>query len=1049
MSFLSSIVEWSLNHRPLILGLTFLFVIIGLNSARHLKIDAVPDVTTIQVQVITTAPALSPVEIEQYITFPIERAMSGIPRIEEVRSISRYGLSVITIVFKDNVDIYLARQLVNERLSDASSVIPPEYGKPSMGPISTGLGEIYQFSLSSEKYSLMELTTILNWYLSPLLKTVSGVVEVNTIGGQSKEYQITLSLDKMQALSISTLDIVDSLQKNNASMGGGYIEHNKEHYLIGTQGLLTSIDDLKKISIGKTKEGIPISLSSVADVHYGSRLRLGATTKDGKSEVVGAVVLMLMKENSLEVTESVKKKLDELRKTLPSEIKIEPFYDRTVMVKTTIKTVIVNLVEGALLVIIILLILLGSLRAGLVIAAVIPLAMMFAILIMNLRDAPANLMSMGAIDFGLVVDGAVIIIENSVRRLTLRLKEKGSQLTEFEKIETIRDATVEVRRATIFGEMIIAIVYFPIMALSGIEGKMFMPMALTVLYALGGAFILSLTLIPVLASYLLHIDDTEDHETYIFKKLKMYYIPILDKFLIHRNIVIGSMSGIFIGTVILFNMLGAEFMPQLDEGSMLLEIARLPSVALSESVQTSQKIERLLLKNIPEVISAVSKTGSPDIATDPMGLERTDCYLVLEPKERWRFDKEKLIDTIDDLLDKNIKEVSISVSQPIEMRTNELIAGIRSDIGVKIFGEDLKELKKIGEETAEILRGIQGVKDLKIEQLDGLSYIKIKPDRDKLARYGVHIADINQVTEMLSSGYKVGNIFEGNKRFEIKIRTEKLNEVGLDKIKSIPIKTSLGNIVPLGDLADVYYETGPVQISHENQYRRMLVEFNVRGRDMLSAVYEAEQKLQKVKLPIGYRFEYGGKYQNYISAKNTLMVVVPFTLMVILFFLWMAFGELTPALMIFLSIPFSISGGVIFLLIRDIPFSISAGVGFIALFGVAVLNGLVLISAAKELEHLGYSPHNAIVESAKVRLRPVLTTATVAAIGFIPMASSTSMGAEVQRPLATVVIGGLLTSSVLTLLVMPVVYSCYYDGCLLKIWTRNLDWIKQKFQKKN
>ena len=1028
MKFLTLIVEWSLENRVIVLAATALFFFFGLDSARKLKMDAIPDVTTIQVQVITSAPALSPLEIEQYVTFPVERSMSGIPHVEEVRSISRYGLSVVTIVFKDTMNIFLARQLVGERLSDAVNNIPKGYGTPTMGPISTGLGEIYQFTLSSRNHSLMELTTYLNWYVNPILKTIPGVVEVNTFGGHVKQYQIILNMERMQSLGIVMTDVIEALQKNNASMGGGYIEHNKEHFVIVASGLAGSLDDLGKVFIGKTKEGTPISLSMIADLKHGARLRLGATTKDGEGEVVGAIALMLMKENSLHVSEAVHLKLEELKKTLPEGIIVETYYDRAAMVNTTIKTVLKNLAEGALFVIVVLFLLLGSVRAGLVIAVTIPLGMLFAIVIMRIRDVPGNLMSMGAIDFGLIVDGAVIIVENAVRRLSMAIKEKGSLLTTEEKIETIKQATIEVRKATIFGETIIAIVYLPVLSLSGVEGKMFIPMAETVLYALFGAFVLSLTVVPVLATYILKVEEPEEHETWLFHKFKIYYIPILDKFMNAKNKVFTVAIASIVLSFVLFANLGAEFMPELDEGSMLLEVARLPSVSLSESIDTGRRIEHALKEKFPELLHAVSRTGSPDIATDPMGIDRTDIYLQLKPKEEWRFEREKLMQALVEKVEESVPEVAVSVSQPIKMRTNELIAGIRSDIGVKIFGEDIKTLREIGEKTSNELRKINGVVDLKIEQLGGLNYLRIKPRRESLARYGVNILDINQVTEILSSGYMAGSVFEGNKRFDITIKTNRDIHFNLEEIRSLPVKSSSGISIPLGDLADVYTESGPVQISHQNQYRRMIVEFNVRGRDMMSVVKEANELLTKnIPLPVGYRFEFGGKYENYISARNTLLVVVPLTLCLILFLLWLAFGQVTPALMIFLNVPFAITGGVLFLYLRGIPFSISAGVGFIALFGVAVLNGLVLISFTKEQELEGLSHTDAVVSAAHIRLRPVLMTAIVAATGFIPMAVSTSMGAEVQRPLATVVIGGLITASILTLLVLPVVYARYYE----------------------
>ena len=1026
MKFLESIVDWSLENRIIVMMMTFLFILFGINNAYHLKMDAVPDVTTIQVQIITSAPSLSPLEIEQYITYPVERAMAGIPHVEEVRSISRYGLSVVTIVFFDGTDIYWARQLVGERMKEASEVIPKGYGIPVIGPISTGLGEIYQFTLESDRHTIMELTTLLNWYINPLLKTVHGVVEVNTFGGETKQFQVIVSHEKMQALSLSLKDISEALWKNNAAMGGGYIEHDREHYLIGSNGLIKSLSDIENVVIGKTAKGTPITIAMIGKVEYGKKLRLGAVSKDNHGEVVGAMTLMLMKENSLKVTESIKEKLDSITPFLPEGVKIVPFYDRSLMVKKTIRTVVINLLEGATLVILILFLLLGNVRAGLVIAVTIPLAMLFAIVLMNIRGLPGNLMSMGAVDFGLVVDGAVIIIENSIRRLGMEEKKENRALTDKERISVIRNATLEVRKATIFGETIIAIVYLPILTMTGVEGKMFAPMAITVIFALIGAFVLSLSVIPVLATYFIKSENHSEKETPIFQFITNKYEHLLERFMNYKNKVIIINLLFFIFSLFLFSRMGGEFLPELDEGYMLLEVARLPSVSLSESLNMSARLEKALLKGVPEILHTVSKTGAPEIATDPMGMERTDMYLDMKQKADWEHSREEIIEQIEKVANENVPDVAISVSMPIKMRTNELIAGIRSDIGLKIFGENLDILKSLGQTSAVILKNIEGVKDLKIEQLEGLNYIRVNPIRESLTRYNVNIEDVNILTQSISSGVPSGFVFEGYKRFEITLKLENNGDL-LNNLRLLPIRSQDG-LVPLGDLAEIKKESGPVQVSHQNGSRRMLLEFNVRDRDMMGVVEEARTKLHKeLKLPEGYRIEFGGKYENYLSARSTLLVVVPLTLILILFLLWLAFGELTPALLIFLNIPFSITGGILSLYIRGLPFSISAGVGFIALFGVAVLNGLVLISFAREQEHHGLSHTEGILHAARMRIRPVLTTAIVAAIGFIPMALSTSMGAEVQRPLATVVIGGLVTSSILTLLVIPVVYSVWYD----------------------
>ncbi|MCB1179132.1 MAG: efflux RND transporter permease subunit, partial [Leptospiraceae bacterium] len=1019
MNFLSSIVEWSLHNRPIILVATILFLLLGIDSLRNLKMDAVPDVTTTQVQIITNAPSLSPLEIEQYVSFAIEKTMAGIPGIEEVRSISRYGLSVVTIVFKDDMDIYLCRQLVNERLKEARESIPAGYGNPTIGPISTGLGEIYQFSLLSNNHSTMELTTYLNWEINPILKTVPGVVEVNTFGGESMQFQILLDWEKAQSFGISLVDIKNTLESNNAAMGGGYVERKREHFLITSSGLAMNENDLGQLKVGKNPDGFPVYLKQISEIKKGFKLRLGATSYDGKGETVGAIVLMLMHENSLLTTERIKTKLEEIKKNLPEGMEISPYYDRSQMVKITINTVIKNLVEGAVLVIIVLFLILGSFRAGVIISFVIPLAMLFAIIMMRIRDEPGNLMSMGAIDFGLIVDGAVIIIENSVRRISLAVKEKNRELTEEEKIFTIKEAAIEVRKAAIFGEIIIGIVYIPILTLSGIEGKMFKPMALTVLYALSGAFIISLTIVPVMASYLLNNQiEEEEKETFLFHHLRLYYEKILDRILTSGKITLITLTSLLLLSIFMFKNTGGEFLPQLDEGSMLLEIFRLPSTSLSESQATSKRIEKALIKNIPEITSAVTRTGSPDIATDPMGIDRSDIYLSLIPKDDWKRDKSEIIESIEKVMNSKIPEVAFSVSQPIQMRTNELIAGIRSDIGIKIFGDDLETLKEIGEKTTEIIKDVPGVKDIKLEQIKGLNYIKVNPNREAIARFNLSIDDLNKFILSLSSGIPSGYIYEGRKKFEIVIlsKNKPLSSSELNEMK-IPLPD--GNFLPLNTIAEIQDLQGPVQISHENGFRRAVVEFNVRNRDIVSVVEEIQKKLDKLKIPTGYRFEYGGNYKNFISARNRLLIVIPITLFIILFLLWLAFKNMKYSILIFFNVPFAITGGIFSLYLRDLPFSISAGVGFVALFGVAVLNGLVLISFAKDLIENNNPIFESIRKAAILRLRPVATTALVAAIGFIPMAISTNMGAEVQRPLATVVIGGIISASLLTLFILP------------------------------
>jgi heavy metal efflux system protein len=1024
MAFLSAIVEWSLKNRVVVLAATALFLVLGARSALRLPIDAVPDVTNVQVQIITAAPALSPVEAEQYVTVPVERAMAGLPHVTEVRSISKYGLSVVTVVFTDETNIYLARQLVAERMREAQEAVPAQYGKPAMGPITSGLGEVYQFTVESDRLSLMEREELLDWYIGPALRAVPGVVEVNSFGGEDRQYQVVVDPRRLQAAGLSLAEIARALDKSNANAGGGYIEHDREHFVIGTDGLIKSLDDLRRVVVGATSQGTPITLSTVADVQFGPRLRRGAASIDGRGETVVGVALMLLGENARTVTDAVKAKLAEIEPTLPEGTRIVPFYDRAALVDRTIRTVGVNMLEGAALVVGVLFLLLGELRGGLVVATTIPLAMLFAVTVMSSLRLSGNLMSLGAIDFGLIVDGAVIIVESSVRCLSEAQRDKGAPLTPEERVDVVRRATLEVRGATVFGEAIIAIVYLPVLALTGIEGKLFTPMAATVLLALGGAFILSLTLVPVLTSYLVRPRDGA-HETWILQKAHATYRPVLAFVLRRRWVAPAAAALLLAGAALGFTRLGAEFVPQLDEGDLLIEARRLPGVALTESVATDLRLQGAL-RTVPEVDHVVSRAGAPEVATDPMGVEQSDVYITLHDRARWRpgTTKQALAKEISEIAEAAVPEIASGVSQPIQMRTNELVAGIRSDVAAIVYGPDIDALKSIGDKIAEALRAVPGTADVRVEQVAGLRYLRITPDRARLSRYGLTIDDVNQLTETIAVGHQVGVVLEGERRFGLVIKTRHGFTGELDALKALPLRAVTGQIVPLGDVADLRFVTGPAQISRDKQSRRLSVELNVRGRDLVSVVAEAQAAVAKAApLPKGYRLEWGGQFRHYEEARARLLVVVPLALGLILLLLWMAFRAVRPAALIFLNIPFAIVGGVVALWLRAIPFSISAGVGFIALFGVAVLNGLVLISFARQIEERGKSHVEAIREAAELRLRPVLMTALVASLGFVPMALSRAPGSEVQRPLATVVIGGLVTATLLTLLVLPVAYA--------------------------
>lgn len=1026
MEWLSLVVHLSLRHRVVVLALTGLLILVGIRSALELPMDAVPDVTNVQVQIITSAPALSPLEIEQYVSVPVERAMAGLPHLEEMRSISKYGISLVTLVFQDRTDIYFARQLVNERMREAEDAVAKQYGSPEMGPISTGLGEIFQFVVRGQGHSLMQLEETLDWFISPQLRMVPGVIETVSFGGEDKQYQVVIDPKRLQAAGLSIADVVSALEKSNANAGGGYIEHNKEQYLISTSGLVTNQEDLKSVVIAATPQGIPITLSSLADVQLGPRLRRGAASMDAKGEVVVGVALLLKGENSRTVTLAIKDKIQTLSKNLPAGMTIEPFYDRSALVNRVIHTVLKNLLEGAALVMIVLLILLGNWRAGLIVASTIPLSMLFAVIVMNAFGLSGNLMSLGAIDFGLIVDGAVIIVENALRRLSEAQKRAPEPLTASERTDIIQKAAIEVRSASVFGEAIIAIVYLPVLALRGIEGKLFQPMALTVLLALLGAFLLSLTLIPVLSSFFLK--PTSQHETWLMQKIHQVYLPLLDKALRHPFKVLAAGVGLLAGTLIIFTLLGSEFVPQLDEGDILVEARRLPGVALSESIATDQRMQQAIL-TLPEVAHVVSKTGAPELATDPMGIEQSDVYIQLKPRSAWRtgLNKEQLGREIAEVLEKEVPEAAVAISQPIQMRTNELIAGVRSDVAVQVYGQDLGTLQQLGEKIAGLLKQVPGAEDIRSQQNAGLPYLKIYPHRAKLARYGLSIADINQLTETLAVGHQVGQIFEGDRRFALTVKTAHGFEGSLDSIGAMPLKANTGQMVPLAEVADIRIEKGPALVNREKISRRHTVEFNVRGRDVVSVVQDAQKLIdQTIKLPDNYRLEWGGQFQNFTEARDRLLWVVPLALLLIFLLLYLAFNAIKPALFIFLNIPFAIIGGVLALGLRGIPFSISAGVGFIALFGVAVLNGLVLLSFSRHLEEQGTSPQEAIRQAAEMRLRPVVTTALVAALGFLPMALSTAPGSEVQRPLATVVIGGLLSATALTLLLLPVMYQLFH-----------------------
>jgi len=1027
---LNKILEFSLANRFLIIIIALVIAGFGIRSILTLPIDAVPDVTPNQVQILTNSPGLGPVEVESFITFPVETAMSGLPGIEGIRSVSRFGLSAVTVTFKEDVDIYFARRLVMERLPQAREMIPEGFGTPEMGPISTGLGEIYQFEVKGEGYSLMELRSILEWDIAFKLKSVPGIVEVNTYGGELKTYEVQLFADKLVSYDLSIDQVFQALGSNNSNSGGAYIERNQEQYLIRGEGLVRGLEDIGNIVVATRDEGTPIFIRDVAEVTFAPMVRQGAVTRDGEGEAVTGVVMMLIGENSRTVVNSVKEKIEDIKVSLPPGVTIDAYYDRTDLVRKTIKTVTKNLGEGALLVIIILFLILGNFRAGLIVAAAIPLSMLVAFIGMKQFRISGNLMSLGAIDFGLIVDGSVVMIENIVRHLSLKSGGKSAEGSSENEpsdktniIEVILKAGREVLRPIVFAVGIIIIVYIPILALEGVEGKMFKPMALTVIFALIGSLVLSFTLMPVLASYFLK-KNTHDKETFIIRKVKQYYLPLVQKTIRRPKITAAAAGIIFLLSLIFVPFMGAEFIPRLDEGSIALQAWRLPSVSLEESVRNSSMIEKIL-KKYPEVITVVSRTGRAEIATDPMGVEISDIYVILKPPSEWESAKTKseLVEKMSESLEESLPGTMFSYSQPIELRVQELIAGVRSDVAISIYGDDLETLEELGNKVVKVVSKVPGAADTKAEQVAGLPYLRVIIDRDAIARYGINASQVLDTVEAIG-GKQVGQVLEGQKRFSIQVRFSPENRASFESIKNIRVSNQNGQLIPLNQLADIRVEEGPAQISRENIHRRLSVETNVRGQDLASFVGDAQKAIDdQIELPAGYWIEWGGQFENLERASSTLAIVVPMALLLIFVLLFITFGSVRPALMIYLNIPLAATGGIIALFLRGMPFSISAGIGFIALFGIAVLNGVVLMSYIIQKRKEGKSPTEAARQGAEIRLRPVLMTALVASFGFIPMALSSSAGAEVQRPLATVVIGGLVTSTLLTLLVLPAIYS--------------------------
>lgn len=1030
---LNKIIGFSIKQK-LIIGI-FIIALIGYGSYQitKLPIDAVPDITDNQVQVITISPSLGAPDVERLITFPVEQVNSNIPGLKKIRSFSRFGLSVVTIVFDDDVDVYWARQQVTERLKLAQEQIPKGFGIPALAPVTTGLGEIYQYTVRPKKgyenkYTAMELRTIQDWIVRRQLLGVKGVADVASFGGYLKQYEIAVDPAKLKANNITINDVFTALENNNQNTGGAYIEKGPTVLFIRSEGLVGSFDDIKNIVVKNLSNGIPLLINDVADVQFGSATRYGAMTYNGIEEVTGAVVMMLKGANSNEVIANVKDRIGQIQKTLPEGVVIDPFLDRTKMVNNSISTVSRNLLEGALIVVFVLVLFLGNFRAGLLVASVIPLAMLFAIIMMNLFGVSGNLMSLGALDFGLIVDGAVIIVEAVMHRLTHSKHFKNiNKLSQAEMDGEVNQSASRMMNSAVFGQIIILVVYLPIFTLKGIEGKMFLPMAQTVAFALLGAFILSLTYIPMMSALFLSkkISHKKTFSDTMMQRIERIYQHTLDKVLKIPKTILGIVICMMLLAFFILTRLGGEFIPSLPEGDFAVETRVLTGSNLHTSTEAVSKGAQILLNKFPEVEKVVGKTGSSEIPTDPMPIDASDMMVILKDKSKWTSAK-----SYDELMDKMSKEleavpgVSFGFQYPVAMRFNELMTGARQDVVCKIFGENLDTLAYYAKKLGDISKTIEGAKDLYVEAVTGMPQIVIKYNRAMIAQYGLNISDINKVVNTAFAGQSSGLVYEGEKRFDLVVRLSGKQRKDLQDVQNLLIPTANGTQIPLNQIAKVEIVEGPNQIQRENSFRRIVVGFNVRGRDVQSMVKELQQKIvQQIKLPPGYYITYGGAFENLEAAKKRLAIAVPVSLLLIFLMLYFAFNSVKHGLLIYSAIPLSAIGGIAALALREMPFSISAGVGFIALFGVSVLNGIVLIAEFNRLKKEGlHDLKRIVIQGTKIRLRPVLMTATVASLGFLPMALSAGEGAEVQRPLATVVIGGLLIATFLTLFVLPILY---------------------------
>lgn len=1013
---LNKIINWSLNHRLVVIVAWSVVAVLGILAFVRLPLDAFPDTTPVQVQVNTVAPALSPLEIERQISAPLEQAISGLPKLKEVRSTSRFGMSQVTVIFEDGTNIYLSRQVVMERVQGIA--LPAGIEKPQLGPVATGLGEVFHYLLTAKDKSLAELRTLHDWVVKPQMRSVGGVAEVNTWGGDVRRFEIVVDPENLAKRGLTMDRLIEAVERNNANVGGGTIDQAGESSLVQGVAIVTTPQDIEGIVI-TAKEGVPVRVADVARVVEGREIRRGAVTADGKGEAVLGLGFMLMGENSHDVTTRLKARLEEVRKTLPKGVEVAVAYERTSLVDKVLKTVEKNLFEGAILVIAVIFVFLGNIRAGLVVALAIPLSMLFAFDLMLRFGIAGSLMSLGAIDFGLIVDSSVIMIENAERSLAEDRSERSI-------IDVVREAAIEVRKPTMFGELIIMIVYLPILALEGVEGKLFRPMALTVIFALLGSMAMSLTLMPVLASFSLKRKKVYK-EPWLVRTLKEIYRPILSFALRRRTAVLAIAVGCLCIAGILATRLGSEFVPRLMEGSIVINTVRLASVSLDESVRYGSHLERTLLEKFPNEIERIwTRTGSAEIATDPMGVELSDIFLTLKARDTWQraHTQGELVAIMEKEL-KNMPGMRMIFTQPIEMRVNEMIAGIRSDVGIKIFGDDFDIMKAKAKEVETVVKKVSGAADVSVEQVTGQPLVQVEVDRSAIARYGIPAREVLEVIEALG-GRDVGTLQEGDRRFPIAVRIADKYRAETEDLGRILVTAGSGERIPLSLLTKIKTSEGPSTINREWGKRRVVVQANVRGRDVGSFVADVKNSIeQEVKLPSGYYVRYGGQFENLQRAQQRLMIVVPVALALIFTLLYFTYGRVLDAARVFTGVPFAAVGGIVALWLRGIPFSISAGVGFVALSGVAVLGDMVLVSAVRDLLAKGTPLIEAIQKAAEQRLRPVLMTALVASFGFIPMALNTGIGAEVQRPLATVVIGGVVSSTLLTLLVLPVLYAVF------------------------